>query len=316
MVSKRKVTIALTGGLGNQLFQLAAALSYAQSGTVQILAQQGMPRKNMTGEPELFSFSLPPNVEVINGGFFKWLSSKIIGFNLRLGINSKKSELKFLPLIHLISKVVLLALTGHRWELAVADNVGKPTGLRIKRNTLLIGYFQTDAYIKELGVENFVSGLAKINPVVEEYRQLSKVEQPLVVHVRLGDYKNEDRIGVLSPEYYLRNCKKLFSSGKYKIIWLFSDEPKDAIKVIEPELLDKVRVIDSRNLSSAETLELMTFGKGYLIANSTFGWWGAYLSKSLNPDVTAPSPWFRKLCEPRDLFPVHWKRAKGFDLLE
>jgi rhodanese-related sulfurtransferase len=316
VASKRNVTIALTGGLGNQLFQLAAALSYAQSETVQILTQQGKPRKNVAGQPELLSFSLPTNVRIIDGGYFKWLSSKIIGFNLRSGFNPKKSELGLLPLIQSISKVVLFALTGHRWELAVADNIGRPTKLKLERNTLLIGYFQTDAYIQDIGVENFVCGLATRNPVVEEHRKLSELEQPLVVHVRLGDYKNENSIGVVRPEYYFENSKKLFSSGKYRSIWLFSDEPDEAIKLIEPELLDKVRVIDSRDLSSAETLELMTFGKGYLIANSTFGWWGAYLSKSSNPDVTAPTPWFKKLSEPRELVPVGWNRAQGFDLLE
>ncbi len=37
MEDRRTVTIALTGGLGNQLFQLAAALYLAENGTVQIL---------------------------------------------------------------------------------------------------------------------------------------------------------------------------------------------------------------------------------------------------------------------------------------
>lgn len=316
MDNKRKVTIVLTGGLGNQLFQLAAALSYSQSGTVQILAEQGKPRKNTDGEPELLSFSLPSNVKVISGGYFKWLSSKIIGFNLRSGFSPRKFESKLLPYIRLVSSIVLFGLTGQRWRLAVADNIGRPTDLKLGRNTLLVGYFQTSRYIHDIGVENFTNGLARTNLDVEDHRKLSEIEQPLVVHVRLGDYKNEDGIGVVSPEYYLENCKKMFSSGKYGRIWLFSDEPKEAIKLIEPVLLDKVRIINSRGLSSAETLELMTFGKGYLIANSTFSWWGAYLSKSSDPEVIAPTPWFKKLPEPREIVPQEWNRAVAFSQLE
>ena len=207
-------------------------------------------------------------------------------------------------------------LTGRFWKLAIADDIGRPETLDIKHHTLLIGYFQTDVFINEIGSGNFLRGLSIANPIVEEHRVLSDAEQPLVVHVRLGDYKSEDGIGVLSTAYYLENCKRLFSSGMYKRIWLFSDEPDEAIKVVEPELLPYVRVINSQNLSSAETLELMTFGKGYLIANSTFGWWGAYLSKTTNPEVIAPMPWFKKLPEPRDLVPKNWNRAEGFRQLE
>jgi hypothetical protein len=314
--SKRNVTIALTGGLGNQLFQLAAALSLAKGGHVQVLSNQGNPRRNAQGQPELFSFNLPPNVRVINGGYFKWLSSKIIGFNLRSGFSPRKSESHFLPLIRIVSTITLFTLTGRFWRLAVADNIGRPKQLKIYRNTLLIGYFQSHLYIDEINVKNFVRGLAVNNLQVEDHQNLSDIEQPLIVHVRLGDYKNEGSIGVISSEYYLQNCKILFSSGKYKKIWLFSDEPEEAVKLIEPDLLEKVRVIDSKNLSSAETLELMTLGKGYLIANSTFSWWGAYLSKTPNPVVITPSPWFRKLPEPRELVPPVWSRAKAFDHLE
>jgi hypothetical protein len=310
---RRTITIAPTGGLGNQLFQLAAALSCAGSGTVQILKQQGNPRTNNSGNPELFSFSLPENVRVINGGYFKWLSSKIIGFNLRVGFNPTEWEKKFLPLIHSVSRTTLFLLTGRFWAIAVADNIGFPSYLNLRRNTLLIGYFQTDRYIKQIGIDNFISRPLTLNSLVDEYRRLSEMEMPLVVHVRLGDYRSEASIGILSSNYYSANYQSLLSAGKYKKIWLFSDEPDEAIKLFGSSLISDVRVIDSRKLSSAQTLEVMTFGKGYLIANSTFGWWGAYLSKTADAEVVAPIPWFRNLPEPRYLVPKNWHRAEGFN---
>ena len=313
MAHKRTVTIALTGGLGNQLFQLAAALSCAGSGTVQILKQQGNPRTNSAGDPELFSFSLPDNVRVIDGGYFKWLSSKIIGFNLRTGFKPTKWELLLLPIIHFSSSTTLFLLTGRFWSIVVGDNLGYPSTLHLGRNTLLIGYFQTDQFIQQIGINKFITSETTVKSVVEEYRELSTLELPLVVHVRLGDYRNESSFGMLSHNYYLANYQSLLSTGKYKKIWLFSDEPDDAIKLFDSSLIPHVRVIDSQNLSSAQTLEIMTFGKGYLIANSTFSWWGAYLSKTANAEVIAPMPWFKNLPEPRYLVPKNWNRAKGFD---
>ena len=37
---------------------------------------------------------------------------------------------------------------------------------------------------------------------------------------------------------------------------------------------------------------MMTMCKGYIIANSSFSWWGAWLSETENPKVIAPSRWF------------------------
>jgi hypothetical protein len=316
MKNRKKVTIALTGGLGNQLFQLAAALHYAAGGEVLILENQGNPRRNKSGSPELFSYSLPANVRVIRGGYFNLVSSKIIGFNLRAGFSPKKWEKKLLPAIRFGSSVALFLLLGKFWSIAVGDNLGFPSSLKIKRNTLLIGYFQTDRFIRQIGIDNFIGDSKVSNPEVERYRKLSELELPLVIHVRLGDYRNEPKIGTLSYMYYLSNYGSLLSSGNYRKIWLFSDEPEEAIKLLKSNVVHDFRVIESQNLSSAQILEIMTFGKGYLIANSTFSWWGAYLSKTSNAAVIAPEPWFRNLPEPRYLIPTNWNRAKGFDELE
>jgi len=59
--------------------------------------------------------------------------------------------------------------------------------------------------------------------------------------------------------------------------------------------------------SPTATLQAMRFGRGYIIANSTFSWWGAYLSMTENAPVYAPSPWFKGMRSPEDLLPPHWK---------
>jgi hypothetical protein len=54
----------------------------------------------------------------------------------------------------------------------------------------------------------------------------------------------------------------------------------------------------------------MQFGGAHIIANSTFSWWGAYLSRSTKI-VIAPGSWFKDLEEPLDLIPPEWKRIKN-----
>ena len=135
------------------------------------------------------------------------------------------------------------------------------------------------------------------------------------MHVRLGDYANEDEMGILSNSYYESSFTKIWDEKKYGRIWLFSDQPEFAIERIPSELVRKVRIIEPQGLSSAETLEIMTFGSGYIIANSSFSWWGAYMRKLDNAAICRPYPWFKVLEEPKDIAPANWMRVNGFDSL-
>jgi len=55
----------------------------------------------------------------------------------------------------------------------------------------------------------------------------------------------------------------------------------------------------------------MRFGKGYIIANSTFSWWGARLSYEEEPDVIVPKPWFAQAEVPIDLIPSNWEELSA-----
>jgi hypothetical protein len=100
----------------------------------------------------------------------------------------------------------------------------------------------------------------------------------------------------------------MWRSGRYTKIWLFSDEPNEATSAIPSSLLDSTRIIPDFDKSSSLTLELMRHGKGYVIANSTFSWWGAFMSYSTEPEVCAPTPWFVGQEEPINLIPTTWHR--------
>gem|GEM_PF-2591967 len=49
--------------------------------------------------------------------------------------------------------------------------------------------------------------------------------------------------------------------------------------------------------------------KNHIIANSSFSWWGAWLSENPHKEVIAPKQWFNALeADTRDLIPNNWKR--------
>ena len=58
-----------------------------------------------------------------------------------------------------------------------------------------------------------------------------------------------------------------------------------------------------------EDLRLMLHCKHFIIANSSFSWWGAWLSNNPNKIVCAPKRWFRSADE-GDIVPKSWIRVE------
>jgi hypothetical protein len=314
---KSEVKVFLTGGLGNQLFQLAAALSMSKQNNVTLYDEIGKPRLNSDGRPELESLILPDRVNMRRVSNFNTFISKVIGFNLRSGFNPRKFEESAKCLLNAISSLITSIYFRKLTRVIKSSSLGYDSSISEKGMcSLLIGYFQTFRYIEQVGIGNFIKFPKSHNVKLDEYIKLSEIDKPLNVHIRLGDYKDEPDLGVLSEKYYALAIRATWSQSEFNKIWLFSDEPNLAIEKIPTEFKSKVVIIDSESLSTIETLEVMTHGSGFVIANSSFSWWGATLRKKVEAPVCAPAPWFRNIAEPLDIRPENWSNFSGFDSAE
>ena len=113
-----------------------------------------------------------------------------------------------------------------------------------------------------------------------------KLIQPIVVHLRLGDYLSLGKIyGNPSPGFFDRAISLL--AHKESPIWIFTQSKKD----IDSKLLRHFKyykIIDETLVSEpAENLVLMSMGAGLICSNSTFSWWAAFL-QSRGEKVVAP----------------------------
>lgn len=167
----------------------------------------------------------------------------------------------------------------------------------------LCGYFQTEKYFKNIENEireDFQFKEEILSPCKE---MISQVESPISLHIRRGDFLiNSANHYNLELEYYSEALKK-FESDRNVII--FSDDPKWCK---EQELFSDDRFLVSEGNSSYVDLCLMTLCSDSIIANSTFSWWGAWLSKSNK--VIAPSKWFgvnNQHLNTKDLIPETWE---------
>lgn len=311
---KRKLLIFLTGGLGNQLFQVAAGIHFANGRTVELDLRTARPRINSTGEAEVLSLNLPDGLKFIRkdkGGLIR----RVYGFNLRSGYSPKKyEESNVFKISRRISSSAILSIYFHRFlDVTVSSDLGFDQRISYRTsNETLIGYFQSHLVARDL--LSFRDLLFQ-NPYEERFSIYSKEaeeEYPLLVHIRLGDYETEDAFGVLSSGYYEDAITSEWESGRYKSIWLFSDQAHDAIYKIPERYREFTRIIPSEGMESSETLRIMTLCRGYIIANSTFSWWGAFLRVHQDAPVIAPKPWFVSLKEPSNLIPNEWTRLEGF----
>jgi len=168
------------------------------------------------------------------------------------------------------------------------------TDLDAKQNIEIRGYFQSPLYFNHRRneiIENFT-----FNKDVR-FKAAEKIPEDVCVsvHVRRGDYVNLSDHHYNQSEEYYRNALDHFAG--YRPVF-FSDDIdwcKETFSDVENAVF--VENEDSLNLEARVASDesgyvdmcAMSFCNAHIIANSSFSWWGAYLSGA--PTI-APKTWF------------------------
>ena len=308
---ERRQLVSLTGGLGNQLFQLAAAIDLSTNGLVTAVSSLGKPRLNSESLSELQSFEFRNNVTFLKADNVSFFISKIAGYMLRSGIWPKKYEKSYFwrVVTKILSSIFISAHLRERVSVISAKSVGfENIDINLRKREIMIGYFQSSYWVMSARTLDQMKSMTLSSPGVEftKLKSLSLSETPLVVHVRLGDYRNEPTFGLISKDYYANAINAHLAVKPINKIWVFSDEISAAKDLLPPEWHSRIRWIEEVDGSTAGTFEAMRLGSGYVIANSTFSWWAAMLSHAKNPLVVAPRPWFIGQPQPLGLIPSNW----------
>lgn len=132
------------------------------------------------------------------------------------------------------------------------------------------------------------------------------------IHVRRGDLMSDPvakaRGGLCSLEYYARAVEWITQRVKQPHFFVFSDDPEWCVLNL-PISHPANYVHHNGPESGPEDLRLMSLCKHHIIANSTFSWWGAWLGHNPAKIIVAPEQWFSTACyDTRDLLPPDWVR--------
>lgn len=297
--SRQLVEIELVGGLGNQLFGYFAGAYYAQKYNKHLIIDLTQVSLGLTNHgSELTSFKFSEYNKLV-----RFNPSSIAKLNKRL---FDKLAIKFRIVNELRFK---LAGIYQAKEVGFDDFLEKESKiLRIQ------GYYQTWKYVNILKELGFNTNLELVSPsswFLALQKEIKKVD-PVVIHVRRGDYKNPNSpIGLLSRAYYKNAIEMLKSKHEKNCFWIFSDDIEESKSLLDG-LIPKssIWVSHPSGADPAESLVLMSLSRYIIIANSSFSWWAATtgVEKVL---VIAPSPWFKSLKPPLYLIPDSWTQINS-----
>ena len=153
--------------------------------------------------------------------------------------------------------------------------------------TVYIGWFQSEKYFKK-----YTDVIRDLFSPTLEFINRAKIDFPFLgnsivgsINVRRGDYLTQPtRHPVVSIDYINEAYKHL---PKCDYILVLSDDIlwcKENIKIENAIFVD--------NYLDCDGLWLLSLCNHYIISNSTFSWWGSYLSRSITKTIIAPDTWF------------------------
>jgi len=182
-------------------------------------------------------------------------------------------------------------------------------------NTYLRGFWQRVGYFQEaepLLRQDFVFRNRPSATTEALAERVLAAPQTASIHVRRQDYTitfNRARLGLLAPGYFERAIALIAERVGPLHLFVISDDP-DWCRA-QLRFHHETTIVGANPPERAwEELYLMSLCNHHVIANSTFGWWGAWLDPRPDKLVVAPRPWFvdPRFTHDEDRTPEDWIR--------
>ena len=238
---KPVVSVNIMGGLGNQLFQIAAAYSYARKNNAQLQ----LLHKKENGNRQLYWNTLLKNLK-------PFLVESLPPLN---------QWCEDLPTMY--KEIPPLTQEG----------------------LYLNGYLQSSKYhLKEEIIQSFKLNLSE--ELQDKYHYLlSNKEHVIVMHSRQTDYVTYSEMhGPLTHKYYVDALEKMAESVAHPFIVLCGDDNEfwKNMDIKYPHI-----ILEENDINTFALLQQFHY---FIMSNSTFIWWCAYLANTKK--VIVPAKWF------------------------
>jgi hypothetical protein len=249
---KSYVSVELLGQLGNQFFQLAAGYAYA----LDVGAEFVVPDLKNHHE-----HNVPHNMAR--------LYSYIKPFIAR-NISQEKTQI---------------------WQQPSFMYEPIPKGMK---NVLLKGFFQSEKFFvhrKDEIREVFSPPKHIKEALLSRYSILTSGKYTVGVQVR--DYQAEQPEGKFHPTLSFGYYERAMSSFPKDAVFIVSTNNEAYARVVTKKFADRaIYLTSTKGEDHIDHFYILYFCKGFITANSSFGWWASWLANATKNAVIMPAEWF------------------------
>jgi hypothetical protein len=155
--------------------------------------------------------------------------------------------------------------------------------------TAFSGYYQSEKYF-----EGFAEAVKSLYSPPPEFIEKAIAEYPFlntstvaVISVRRGDYLTQPSHHPVVDLTYINEAYKQLPP--HDVLLVMSDDIEWCKENIK---LPNIVFSDNTKFWNQEGIWLLSLCDHFIISNSTFSWWGAWLSRAPSKVVIAPETWF------------------------
>jgi GR25 family glycosyltransferase involved in LPS biosynthesis len=251
----------LKGGLGNQMFQIAATCAIAWMNNLNPIFEK------ISASPPLTS----PRPVYWNTVFNSIDTISTYNYN----------KIQFL-------------------QFGLPDSYFRPINLSHNKSYKMDGYFQNPKFFniyKDRILDLFKLSDNQNSIIDDLYNKLVPINKTSVsIHVRRGDYlKLQHFHPVQDMSYFIKSIETIHNKiGKDLIFLIFSDDLGWCYNNFEKLYMNCIYVDHNSNQLPKDVIDmyLMSRCNHNIISNSSFSWWSAYMNKNPDKIVCIPGNWF------------------------
>ena len=181
----------------------------------------------------------------------------------------------------------------------------------VQTGAIYDGWWQSPTYFA--GVEREVRrDFQFAREIIPESRKLlERIEQSnaICLNVRRTDFLKVDTLNATNKEYFLKGGDYLGRKLSEPRFFVFSDDVDWCREHIRLDFPTEVVGHEHKGYKFGNYMQLMTRCRHFLIPNSSFAWWAAWLNTGKDKEVVAPRRWFTDpTIDTSDLVPDNWTR--------
>ena len=285
----------LVGGLGNQMFQYAFGRALALRHRVPLRMDTHAFRYYRLRQFELRE-AFSPAAEQASGA-------------------DRRALLGWRGLLPALAALRSPAFERWRGARLLVQDVRQPAARYLaaaSASCYLAGYWQSELFFADAApqVRADFRFRAPLSGASRDWARRIEECTAVSVHVRRGDYVSNPKTralhGVCSPEYYARAMAHLAERAPGARFFIFSDDLAWARASLE--IRHAHHFVEGQGAHAhLDDLRLISLCRHHIIANSSFSWWGAWLSEHADKIVVAPARWVL-YAELPEVVPPSWVR--------